>query len=316
MEVAGGLLIVDKPVGPTSHDVVAMMRRALGTREVGHAGTLDPMASGVLVIMVGQGTKLSRFLVLDDKAYEATVRFGYATDTCDALGQEIERAPVPDALRAALHHLESSPNEPGGWAELDTALETERQRVSQTPPAHAAIKSQGVAAYRRARRGEQVQLAARDVQVKALEVRGASAERAELTVHLHVSKGYYVRAFARDLGSAIGVPAHLCALRRTRSGPYDLSMAVAPSSAGALLRQRLLTLETVVRPLMPCVELTEEGQRRAVHGQPMMDQHFRTPPGHEPSAWLNPGGTLVAIGDRSRGRPSVLRVFSAAPMVC
>ena len=309
-----GLIIVDKPRGPTSHDVVARLRRTLGTRSIGHAGTLDPMATGVLLIMVGACTKLSRFLTLDDKAYEATVRLGVGTDTMDAEGAETERCDVPAALASALQSVArgSTPDD-DMWRE---AIEGERRRVAQVPPAHSAIKQGGVASYRKARRGEVVELAERGVEVKALDVTGARAEPPELDLRLEVSKGYYVRSLARDLGQALGVPAHLTALRRVRSGPYDLARALAWDTDAAQLRAALLPLGEVARDHLQSADLTEEGARRALHGQRLSDSDFREPPGEGTSAWYLSGGRLAAVGERADGRPTILRAFLHASEMC
>ncbi|MCZ7683091.1 MAG: tRNA pseudouridine(55) synthase TruB, partial [Sandaracinaceae bacterium] len=185
------------------------MRRALGTRAVGHAGTLDPMATGVLVVAVGEGTKLVRWLTSDDKAYRATVALGAETDTLDAEGTVVERAAVP-------------------------ALSVERVRDAaraftgtflQRAPAFSAIKVGGRPLHERARRGEAVEPPEREVTVHRLEVIEASADRVEL--ELEVSKGFYVRSLARDLARSLGTRGHLGALRRLRSGAFDLRGALA-----------------------------------------------------------------------------------------
>lgn len=306
MTGASGLLIIDKPRGPTSHDVVGRVRRALGTRDVGHAGTLDPMATGVLLVMVGACTKLSRFLTLEDKIYETTVRLGTSTDTLDAEGAVTTSMPLPSILIDSLQRMER-----GGEAErvIADAIQVERARTSQVPPAHSAIKQGGVASYRRARKGLEVELPAREVRVLSMHVLGACADPPELRLELHVSKGYYVRALARDLGEALGVPAHLTALRRLRSGVWGLDGAMPVESDPAELIRALRSVEAVARECLPWVRMTDEGSRRALFGQPLADADFETPPGEEPTAWFTRGDRLVAVGDRSRGRPTVLRGF-------
>ena len=206
-----GLLVVDKPTGWTSHDVVARLRRRAGTRRVGHAGTLDPMATGVLLVGVGRATRLLGHLALRDKAYDGTIRLGMSTTTDDAEGDIVAVTPVVGldevAIRAALDHFVGE--------------------ISQVPSAVSAIKVAGRRSYARVRAGESVELAPRRVTVTELrlvELRRV-AEYVNLDVHVECSTGTYVRAIARDLGAAIGVGGHLTALRRTRVGPFDLAAA-------------------------------------------------------------------------------------------
>ncbi|MBI5533228.1 MAG: tRNA pseudouridine(55) synthase TruB [Deltaproteobacteria bacterium] len=307
-----GLLLLDKPRGPTSHDAVSRVRRVLGIRSVGHAGTLDPMASGVLLMLIGQCTKLSRFLALEHKSYRAVVRLGVGTDTLDAEGKVVAEAEVPAALRQELVqvHLGKGPS-----GSLLRALERERARTAQQPPAHSAIKQNGSPVYKRARRGEPVELPDRDVSVSDLEAVAASAEACELTVEMSVSKGYYVRSLARDLGEALGIPAHLVELRRTRIGPYALADAIA---LDGLSRDtaRILGLSEVARAAMPTVILTEYGVKKALWGQRMSDEDFETPPSDQVCAWLDRSGELVAVGERSEGLPTVLRAFTHPEVVC
>lgn len=211
-----GILVIDKPAGLTSHDVVAAIRRATGEGRVGHAGTLDPNATGVLVVLVGSATRLTPMLTSADKGYQATVVFGTATDTDDVDGSVTDRMPVPEALR-------------------DT--EVARAHVAalmgvhkQTPPAFSAIKSGGVVAHRAARSGAPLSLSARTVEITEARLDGIRAEEGlawEIT--FRVSKGTYIRALARDLGTSLGTAAHLGALRRTFSGNLTLEDAVALS---------------------------------------------------------------------------------------
>ena len=202
-----GLVVVDKPAHHTSHDVVARLRRILGTRKIGHAGTLDPMATGVLVCGVERGTKLLGHLALDTKAYTATVRLGAATTTDDAEGEVVGGADpsgVSDAAVAA------------AMAALTGAIQ-------QVPSAVSAIKVDGRRAYARVRAGEQVVLPARPVTVSAYNL--LARRGPDLDVVVECSSGTYVRALARDLGAALGVGGHLTALRRTRVGPFRLQQA-------------------------------------------------------------------------------------------
>jgi len=312
-----GLLVLDKPRGPTSHDAVAHVRRVLHTRSVGHAGTLDPMASGVLLILVGSCTKLSAWLTLERKRYDATLRFGVRTDTFDALGKVTSSSPLPPELSSLLAAVER-----GGPACLDpahplaVALQRERMRTNQVPPLHAAIKQGGVPAYQRARRGECFDLPPRGVRVFDMTVTGASAAACTIDVSLEVSKGYYVRAWARDLGDALGVGGHLTALRRTSTGPFGIAQASGWDDGGQGWLRAMVPVAEVARAVMPQAVLTEQGARRAWQGQPLTDEDFSRPPSDGPSAWFAMDGTLVAVGDRARGRPAVLRGFAPPGKLC
>ena len=211
----GAVFLVDKPKGPTSHDVVRDIRRWTGLRRVGHGGTLDPLASGLLPIFVGAATRLNEYLAPYRKSYEATILLGQATDTDDSEGQIISTAPVP-ALTAE---------------DLDAALEQFRGQIEQVPPQYSAVKRDGVTAYRAARAGEHVQIDPRDVTVHAL-----VATRIELplvTLTMTVSTGTYVRAIARDLGEALGCGAHVTEMRRTAIGAKSADDAHTPDELKA-----------------------------------------------------------------------------------
>jgi tRNA pseudouridine55 synthase len=289
--VKGGLVVVDKPAGMTSHSVVAGARRVLGTRAIGHAGTLDPMATGVLLLLVDEATKLSAYLSLETKAYSAEIRFGKATDTLDADGAVISERPVP---KGAL--------EPSA---VERALDAERARLEQVPPAVSAIQVGGVRAHRLARRGQPPVLPARVVRVERLELLELGSER--LTLELTVSKGYYVRALARDLGERLGVPAHLGLLRRTKSGAFTLAEAVPwPLPADVAL----LPVAEVARRSLPTATLTQQGSERARLGQALAPEHFASSaPEPGPAAWLDANDELVAIGSLEGGFYRVLRGF-------
>jgi tRNA pseudouridine55 synthase len=295
-----GILVVDKPRGPTSHDVVAQARRLLGTRSVGHAGTLDPMASGVLVLLVGEATKLAGYLSLDDKEYRATVVFGRATDTLDAEGTTTEARVLPDGFP-----------EPGA---LEAALDAERRRVEQIPPAFSAISLDGQRSHRRARRGESVVHRPRPVVVRSLRLntckRAGADSEATAILEIAVSKGYYVRSLARDVGSALGVPAHLAGLERTASGPYRLEGAVQwpPDSV-----PELVTLEAAACTALPAARLTAVGEARALVGARLMAEHFDSPPPAALSAWLGSEGRLVALGRPAENAYRVVRGFRDNP---
>lgn len=243
-----GVLVVDKPGGMTSHDVVGKARRAFGTRRIGHAGTLDPMATGVLVLLLGEATKLSSVLTTDRKSYVACVQFGVSTDSLDADGKVLKRMELGE------NWLSDSA--------LTAALESERSRRLQIPPQVSAIKVDGKRAYARAREGETLDMVPRDVTVHALDILDRSGTSIELS--LSVSKGYYVRALARDLGSAFGVPSHLTQLRRTQSGPFNLSGAHPLPLTGA---ESLLSLADAARLSLPLLSVTEEGFLRLGQGK-------------------------------------------------
>jgi tRNA pseudouridine55 synthase len=242
-----GVLVVDKPAGPTSHDLVDRVRRALGTRRVGHTGTLDPFATGVLPICVGRATRLARFLSGGEKEYLATVRLGFATTTDDLtgepLGAPVALEPAPDELSAALSSLVGT--------------------FEQVPPAFSARHVAGRRLYELARRGEAVPRAATPVTVHALELVSRTPGTVDLAVRC--SPGTYVRALARDLGERLGTGAHLTALRRIRSGAFDLSQAVPgddlSGAAGMLMPMAGLLLD------LPAVRVGEEGRRLVGHGR-------------------------------------------------
>jgi tRNA pseudouridine55 synthase len=312
-----GVLVIDKPIGPTSHDVVARLRRVLGTRAIGHAGTLDPAATGVLVVAVGEATKLCSYLTAEMKRYLATVTFGTATTTLDAQGDVVATAPIPEMLAAELRTLtETHPATGQGFDETSVpvvarAHENERARREQLPPAFSAIKIAGQTAYDLARRGKDVPLAPRVVAAHTIAIEAASAQT--LAVELVVSKGYYVRSFARDLGQSLGVPAHLSALRRTASGTFTLDEALPSSASSAELERALQPIELAAPRVLPCSALSEEGERRAHMGQRLQPEHFTAPPVDGISVWLAPRGHLVAIGrGKEDGSWRVERGFSYA----
>ena len=293
-------MLIDKPSGLSSHDVVARVRRALGTRQVGHAGTLDPMATGLLVVLVGDGTRLSSHLTASSKRYRAVVVLGEGTDSLDADGASTGRAPVPRALRedlAARRQL------------LGSALEIERTRAAQIPPSISAIHTGGERAYERARRGEEVVLAPRPVCVHALTVLSidALAELPRLEIDLCVSKGYYVRSMARDLGLSLGLPAHLGALRRLSSGAFDVAEAIGLDDLSRL-PAALRPLAEVAGRALPSAALSESGTRRARLGQRLGRDDFESEPPGGVAAWFS-GAALVALGEYADGEGRVVRGF-------
>jgi tRNA pseudouridine55 synthase len=276
---ACGARVVDKPSGPTSFAMCAALRQLYQTRRGGQCGTLDPMASGVLVVLIGEATKLSSVLTSDDKHYQAEVVFGSETDTLDALGTVVTEQTL-------------SP----GWvqsAAIERCLDEERLRKLQIPPQFSAIKTAGTAAYHKARRGEYVELEPRPVTVSQLRCTYFDDQRMRL--ELHASKGYYVRSLCRDLCRALGVPGHLGALRRTRSGAFDLAQVV---SWPLLEAASLLDPGACVRHAMPCAELTEEGTLRARQGKRLGVEHFVGQVPDDVAAWLAPNGAMVALGSK------------------
>jgi tRNA pseudouridine55 synthase len=314
-----GLLPVDKPVGPTSHDVVARARRALGERRVGHAGTLDPFASGLLLVCVGTTTRLVEYLHDLDKVYEAEALLGTITDTDDLEGQVLAesdrwREVTPDAVLAALR------------SQLGTRL--------QQPPVFSARKVGGEAAYLKARRGEAVELAATPVTIHEVELLEVDLPRVRFRVRC--GTGTYIRAMARDLGEALGCGAHLTALRRTAIGPFRVEEALPaaalepaakepaaqepgaqePGARGEVLR-RLLPARDAVRHL-PALEVDEDGERRLRMGQRVelpaglaapVDGRGPIPEG-EPLALVR-GDLLVGIGVLDGGRIRPRKILPA-----
>ena len=250
-----GVAVIDKPAGLTSHQVVARLRRLVGTRRVGHAGTLDPMATGVLVIGIGRATRLLGYLALSDKAYEATIRLGIGTVTDDAEGE-----------------VRSTPGAAGiGNAEIEAAVAAMRGEIWQVPTAVSAIKIGGVRSYARVRAGGDVELAARQVHVAHFDVltrRDLSVDQVscvDLDVAVECSTGTYVRALARDLGAALGSAGHLTALRRSRVGPFGLDLAQTLAQAGTNLR--VIPMSAVARLCFATVTLSEAQAADVRHGR-------------------------------------------------
>ncbi len=269
-----------------------MVRRALGTRAVGHAGTLDPMATGVLVIAIGEATKLVPYLSASDKEYEATITLGIATDTLDAEGRETSRAHIPIAWRDA----------------VDDALDAERKRTMQLPPIYSAIHAKGARSHELARRGEEVVLDEREVRVVNLETKNFGEH--DLTIRLTVSKGYYVRALARDLAERLGTVGHLSALRRVRSGAFSLDRAIDIGALDAATPR--ITVAEAASLVLPSATLTAVGITHARAGRRVPLEDFSTR--HDSDfAWLSPEGSLVAIGHIENGEGKITRGFNDPP---
>jgi tRNA pseudouridine55 synthase len=280
--VSPGILLVDKPAGLTSHDVVARTRRAFGTRKIGHAGTLDPMATGLLVIGIEGATRLLTYIVGADKTYEATIRLGQTTGTDDAEG-EILTAAAPEAWDAVTEDAVAA-----GIAALTG-------EISQVPSAVSAIKVDGRRAYDRVRAGEEVVLAARDVVVSRFELQESrrSDDALDLDVIVDCSSGTYIRSLARDLGAALGVGGHLTALRRTRVGPFDVSDAVDLDS---LEEAATLTPAQAAGLILPVLDMSADDARDLRHGKRLSGQAVRLDGAI--AAAIDEDGVLVGIVEK------------------
>lgn len=286
-----GLLLVDKPGGITSHDVVAKTRRALGTRKVGHAGTLDPLATGLLILGIGASTRLLTWIVGADKTYETVIRLGADSTTDDAEG-ELGPAASADALAAVTEDR------------IRDAVGALTGEILQRPSSVSAIKVDGKRAYARVRAGEEVVLDSRAVTVHRFDTVAISrtGDAIEVRAVVECSSGTYIRALARDLGEALGVGGHLIALRRTRVGPFDVSDAslVDGDLAGAVMTARDAAAE-----LFPVVELSDQQATDLGHGK-------RVPLSIEdgaPLAAVAPGGRLIGLIDVKGGSARVLVNF-------
>ena len=280
-----GLVVVDKDPGMTSHDVVSRVRRLAGTRKVGHAGTLDPMATGVLVLGVDRATRLLGHLMLTEKAYDATIRLGVATTTDDAEGEVVSTRAVDgvseDVVRTELARFVGD--------------------IEQVPTAVSAIKVDGKRAYARVRDGEQVELKARPVTIHELVVH--EVDLPDVRVSVRCSSGTYIRAIARDLGAALGVGGHLTALRRTAVGSFDLSVA-------RTLEQltddfTVLPIADAARASFPAVDLDDEQAAHVRFGR-ALDLVL---PAAGPHAVFAPGGEFLALYEQRDERARPVAVF-------
>jgi tRNA pseudouridine55 synthase len=293
-----GVVVVDKPVGPTSFDVVRQARRTTGVRRVGHGGTLDPLASGVLPICFGEATKLAQFLLDADKEYEATICFGVETDSYDAAGNVVSVRPTAGLDEASVR------------AALARAVGPQLQ----VPPLYSALKRRGRPLYAYARAGQAVERQARPITIHALELRAFAGPTA-VAIALRCSKGTYVRSLAHDLGATLATGAHLTALRRTRSGPFTLAASIPLAALGApdlpvvSPADALAHLGTAIATPVLALALT---QGKTV---PWSDLGG-LPPGEGPVRILSQAGALVAVARREppndgAGEPRVrtLRVF-------
>ncbi len=275
-----GLLIIDKPVGPTSHDVVYQAKRLLKAAKIGHTGTLDPLASGVLPLLVGRATRLARFFQGEDKEYVAEIELGTATDTCDREGRVISQAPVPELSRERL-------------AEIFSQFQGE---IRQQPPVYSAIKVQGRKLYELARRQVEITPPDRTVTIRMLELLDWAGGK--MRIRVECSAGTYIRSLARDIGERIGCGAFLSALERTRSGAFDRSNAAQLSELAVSWPRLLIPLESLL-PDLPRIDLDEPTATRVRHGNAITagpvtcGSHCRLFHAGHLVAIARPAGTLV-----------------------
>lgn len=289
-EPSSGVLLVDKPTGMSSHAVVGRVRRLAGTRKVGHAGTLDPMATGVLVLGINRGTRLLHYLVGADKEYTATVRLGVSTTTDDAEGEVVTLTDASgvdeEQVRAATLPLTGA--------------------IDQVPSSVSAIKVDGQRAYARVRAGEDVALAPRRVTVSRLDVLAARpvGEHLDVDVSVECSSGTYVRALARDLGAALGVGGHLTVLRRTRVGPFTLDEARGLDDLQPGLEPALLGLGEAAGRFLPQRVLTPDEADRARHGVSPTPSAVGGP-----IALVDESRALIAVAENAGPRSQLRAVF-------
>lgn len=283
--VESGLVVVDKSAGMTSHDVVARVRRMAGTRKVGHAGTLDPMATGVLVLGVERATRLLGHLMLTEKSYDATITLGVSTTTDDAEGEIVSTCSLDGVIAEAVR------------AELSRSV----GEIEQVPTSVSAIKVDGKRAYARVRAGEQVELKARPVTIHELTVHEVALP--EVRISVRCSSGTYIRAIARDLGVALGVGGHLSQLRRTAVGPFTL--AVARTTDALADEFGVLPIAAAARASFSCVDLGEDQATHVRFGRPL-DLAL---PGTGPYAVFAPDGEFLALYEQRGDVAKPVAVF-------
>ncbi len=290
--VTEGFLVVDKEPGMTSHDVVAIARRALGTRKVGHGGTLDPMATGVLVLGFGNGTRLLQYITDGDKTYQGTIVLGAATVTDDVEGEVISRGDVSNITNQ----------------EIQNALAKMRGTISQRPSSVSAVKVKGKRAYARVRAGEDVELSPREVTISQLDIREIRRAQAAIEVDIEVtcSAGTFIRAIARDCGEALGVGGHLNSLRRSRVGGFDCASAI---SLDSLKRGEFtpLDLTDVARATFESRELVRDEVNELSFGRVLTPN-----PTAGIFAGISPDNRLIALLSNKDGSAKPIAVFAAA----
>ena len=279
-----GALVIDKPIGMTSHDVVKVIRHGTGIRRAGHTGTLDPRASGVLVVLIGPAVRLSEFLSASDKRYQAIIKFGVATDTYDTEGKQVGETKSVD-------HITES--------DFQQLLGDYEGKIAQVPPAHSAVKVNGEKAYELARRGEDVELEPRMIDVYNLEL--LEWDSPEAVIDVYASSGTYVRSLANDLGNDLGVGAHLTGLRRTKNGQFTLRDAVRLQElkdsfeAGDWYKHLIPAAETLAD--WHTIELSTEDMEKIIHGHRILAEPGVT-------GWargLSEQGDLIALLEVAEG---------------
>jgi tRNA pseudouridine55 synthase len=296
-----GLLVIDKPEGITSHDVVNRVRRILGIKRVGHTGTLDPFATGVMVVLVGRATRLAQFIDKDEKEYEATIRFGFETDTGDVTGMQTSEYRVRNEVAAVL-----------GDTDWNSVLARFRGGIEQVPPMYSAKKVGGKKLYESARKGVEIERKPVRVTIKVLELLDRDQDADTLCLRVVCSAGTYIRTLAENIGRTVGVGAHLTDLRRTRSGRFDLSQALTVDRLAKLdeAASALLPIDTAVEHLPKClvpderVERTRQGLSTRIADATFADgQSVRM---------TSTEGELIAIGvysvDEGSVKPKVVLV--------
>jgi tRNA pseudouridine55 synthase len=289
-----GVLPVDKPVGPTSHDAVAAVRRALRTRAVGHTGTLDPFASGLLLVCLGPATRLAEYFAPLPKTYVATMRLGQATDTDDHTGEVVASS---DAWRDLARE------------QIESMLAAQVGTIQQLPPAYSAKKVDGERMYAVARRGGEVERTPVTVTIYAIRI--LSVDLPDVVFEVECGNGTYIRAIARDAGEALGVGGHLRELRRTRIGPHDVAGAVPMDRLGeeALVREAMIAPAAAVSHL-PRVVADERGEADLRHGRAVQAPDGFAADG--PVAVVSAGGELLAVGEAADGTVRPRKVFAGA----
>ena len=289
MKAPKGILLMDKPKGISSHGVVGKMRRHLNTKTIGHTGTLDPMATGLLVLLVGEYTRLSNYIMAQDKIYEAEITFGRSTDTDDAEGETLEEVQMPVIERSA----------------LEKVLPQFVGIQMQTPPVFSAISIDGERLYKKARRGEKIEVPPRQIEIMDIQLLALQAHQCSLRIHC--SKGTYIRSVARDLGRALGGLAHLSGLRRVRTGCFDISQSVDLETP---VEQMLAQMNNIKkRDLgLPVFDLEREQARDFVYGKVIPKANFIGLPTSMPALACF-GNEIWAIVDEKDGNVVVKRGF-------
>jgi len=293
-----GVLLIDKPAGVTSHDVVARVRKIIGERRVGHTGTLDPFATGLLVLLIGRATRLAQFLSGAEKEYEGLIRLGYATDTGDVTGSRIEGEEPPAQTRSpqSLHK-----------DEIQAAMASLKGEIEQVPPMYSAKKIQGKKLYEFARAGQEVERQPVRVTIREFEmlspadelVRANDDGSVDLRVRVVCSAGTYIRTLAEDLGQKLGIGSHLAKLRRTRAGPFQIDAAhtleqLTELAESGLIEQSFVSPDATLAHL-PVLDLSAEDVRRVKNGMDLRVERAAWPAG-QAVRLRGASGELTAVG--------------------